>query len=170
VIFTQYGDDNDLMLLDVESGDEPRVFLKTDAMELKPAFSPDGRWVAYQSNESGTFEVYVRRFPGHGGKWQISQGGGTDALWARDGKSLYFYRDDGGIASQVPVSVEGDSLRAGRPLEVFRLGKDALGRWDVGADGTFFMTLREAEEAERAAGSRVTFVFGWPTELERMVP
>ena len=66
------------------------LFLGTFFLEFFPAFSPDGRWLAYRSNESGTFEVYVRPFPGPGGRWQVSTGGGGFPLWSRDGRELLF--------------------------------------------------------------------------------
>jgi Tol biopolymer transport system component len=64
---------------------EPKPFLNSAFFEVEPAFSPDGRWLAYQSNESGSYEVYVRPFPGPGGKWQISTGSGNDPKWSRNG-------------------------------------------------------------------------------------
>src|SRR5439155_24574460 len=69
---------------------KPELFLGTPFDEGYSAFSPDGRWLAYQSNESGTAEVYVRPFPGPGGRWQISKGGGLYPLWSRDGRELLF--------------------------------------------------------------------------------
>ena len=89
-------------------------FLITPFAERTPAFSPDGRWVTYYSNESGRYEVYVRPFPGPGGKWQISTGGGRFPSWSPNGKEL-FYRTLDSRIMVVTYSVEGDSFRAGRP-------------------------------------------------------
>ena len=75
LVYTDLENSQDLMVLDVEESGEPKQYLSTPANETFPAFSPDGRWIAYQSNESGQAEVYVRPFPGPGGKWQISRGG-----------------------------------------------------------------------------------------------
>src|SRR5262249_16444061 len=69
---------------------KPEVFLSTPAMERYPAFSPDARWIAYNSTESGTDEIYVRPFPGPGGHWQISTGGGQFPMWSRNGRELFF--------------------------------------------------------------------------------
>jgi serine/threonine-protein kinase len=69
---------------------KPELFLGTPAYESRPAFSPDGRWLAYMSDESGNFEVYVRPFPGPGGRWQISTGGGAYPIWSRAGTDLLF--------------------------------------------------------------------------------
>ena len=82
-------------------------------LELDPKFSPDGRFLAYQSNESGRFEIYVQTFPGAGGKWQVSTSGGVDASWRADGKEL-FYR----AADQKLMAVDiqaGSSFQAGIP-------------------------------------------------------
>ena len=74
------------------------MFLKTPASEGTASFSPDGRWIAYTSDESGRFEVYVRPFQGSGGgKWQISTGGGAYSFWSRDGRELYFMTLDNHI-------------------------------------------------------------------------
>lgn len=67
----------------------PRVVANTSAEEVLAQFSPDGRWVAYQTNESGRFEVVVQPFPDAGGKWQVSTGGGVAPRWRADGKELY---------------------------------------------------------------------------------
>ena len=69
---------------------KPEVFLQTPADERTPSFSPDGRWLAYVSDESGTFQVYVRAFPDKGGKWQISNSGGMYPMWSRTGHELFF--------------------------------------------------------------------------------
>src|SRR5438552_1533263 len=76
---------------------KPESFLRTPASERHPALSPDGRWIAYSSTESGIPELYVRPFPGPGGKWQISTGGGKYPKWSRTGHALYYQtpRNDG---------------------------------------------------------------------------
>ncbi len=73
---------------------KPETFLKTTADERHPAFSSDGRWLAYTSNESGKYEVYVRAFPDKGGKWQISNAGGAYPIWSSNGHELFFRTDD----------------------------------------------------------------------------
>lgn len=69
---------------------KPEVFLQTPANELQPSFSPDGRWLAYSSDESGTTQIYVRAFPDKGGKWQISNRDGMYPMWSRNGHELFF--------------------------------------------------------------------------------
>src|SRR6185436_12404072 len=70
----------------------PQSFLRTRFTEVGGKFSPDGRWIAYISDESGQYEGYVRPYPGPGGKWQVSTQGGGEMIWSRDGKEL-FYRN-----------------------------------------------------------------------------
>ena len=92
----------------------PEVFLKTPASEGSSVFSPDGRWIAYSSDESGRFEVYVRPFQSSGGgKWQISNGGGAYSFWSRDGRELYFKALD--LIMVTDYTAKGDSFEAGKP-------------------------------------------------------
>jgi eukaryotic-like serine/threonine-protein kinase len=112
----------DIMILPMD-GDEksgwkpgkPYTFLATPFLEGSPMFSPDGRWIAYISNESGRNEVYVRPFPGPGGKWQISNGGADDPTWSRVARQLFFASPDLHLMVS-PYAVEGDSFRADKPM------------------------------------------------------
>ena len=88
--------------------------LNTPFAEGEPMFSPDGRWIAYLSNESGLREVYVRPFPGPGGKSQISTGGGENPTWSRARQELFYGTTDRRIMV-VPYTVAGDSFRAEKP-------------------------------------------------------
>ena len=159
---------NDLHWIDVDGGEESNVFVATDAEETRPAVAPDGRWVAYQSDESGEREVYVRPFPGPGGKWQISRGGGRYPVWSRDGKWLYFH--DRAVIKRVSVSAAESAFRAGRPEEVVDLGKRIVGTWDVAADGTLHVPTATLDQAGEDARAVVGMIFHWPVELERLVP
>jgi serine/threonine-protein kinase len=112
----------DLMMLPME-GDPargwtpgtPTIFLGTPAGEILPQFSPDGRWVAYASNEAtGRYEVYVRPFPGPGGQWRVSADGGAFPSWSRTAQELLF-TDAGGQVLFAPYTVVGDSFRADKP-------------------------------------------------------
>jgi len=169
IVFHMRGDSDDLMVLDVTSEAEPTVFLSTDAREGFPGFSPDGKWIAYASDESGRPEIYVRPFPDEGGKWQISRDGAVHVEWARDGRKLYFEDLDGAI-HEAKVSVDGSSFQVGRPAVAFKPDNDPLGRWTVGSDGSLVVTQRESTEQAVAERALVTVVFDWPTELERLVP
>src|SRR5262249_46857165 len=129
-------------------------FLKTPFREAYGAFSPDGRWVAYHSNESGQQEVYVRPFvpPGAGQitgpteeKWQVSTAGGVFPQWKPDGKELYYLSPDGAMMA-VPIAVTGSTLEPGSPVRLFSTrimggGLDAQQRrqYDVAPDGRFLI-------------------------------
>ena len=134
---------------------KPFVFLKTPFREAYGTFSPDGRWVAYHSNESGRPEIYVRPFipPGAtgtvttaaGGQWQVSAAGGIHPLWRSDGKELYDINPDGAMMA-APITVTRNSLEPGAPVVLFPTriyggGADIqLGRqYDVTADGRFLI-------------------------------
>ena len=112
----------DLWTLPVDTSDpehpkpgQPEPFLRTAADELLPRFSPDGRWIAYRSTQSGTPEIYVRPFPaGSGGKWLISTNGGLYAIWSRDGRELFYETADNRIMV-VDYTVKGDTFIPGKP-------------------------------------------------------
>ena len=95
-----------LELLPVAGG-EPTRFLTSKASETNGQISPDGKWVAYASDESGNWEIYVTSFPGAAGKWQVSRGGGTEPRWRGDGKEI-FYIAPSGMLMAVPVNGESD--------------------------------------------------------------
>ena len=144
------------------------AFLKTPAIEGFPEFSPDGRWVAYMSDESGQSEVYVRAYPGPGGKWQISTRGGLYPKWSRAGKEL-FYRIGDQIFS-VSYAASGDSFTADRPREVFsgtfahfQLTPD----FDVTPDGQRFVMFAPEGEEARMGRTHVILVFNWLEDLRR---
>jgi DNA-binding winged helix-turn-helix (wHTH) protein/Tol biopolymer transport system component len=98
---------------------KPMPFLQTPFNEMHGQVSPDGRWIAYASDESGTWEVYVQTFPVPGAKRTISAGGGAEPQWRRDGRELY-YLAPGGTLMSVAVSSRGDTFDAGRPVPLFR--------------------------------------------------
>jgi eukaryotic-like serine/threonine-protein kinase len=108
----------DLWMLPMQGDRKPFVFLKTNYDERRPSFSPDGRWVAYMSNESGRFEIYVRPFPGPGGQWQISAAGGISPRWGPGGKELYYIAPDGTLMA-TPIRVNGATIEPGRPDALF---------------------------------------------------
>jgi len=134
--------------------------------------SPDGRWVAYQSNESGMDEIYVRPFPDtESGKWTVSSGGGTRPLWARDGRELFYYLDPGQVMA-VPVEA-GDTFTYGNPqVVVDGIYNSGVGRtYDVSPDGQRFLMVKAAPATDGAsAGVGLVFVQHWTEELRRRVP
>jgi Tol biopolymer transport system component len=144
---------------------KPIPLLKTPFAEQRPVFSPDGRFLAYQSNESGRAEVYVQSFPGPGGKWQISTSGGNEPQWRADGKELYYRAPD-----QKVMAVEiqtGSSITAGTPQPLFQGRFDmslARNRFVATADGRRFLTVAPLG---REAMTPTTVVLNWYAELGR---
>ena len=128
------------------------MFLQTPANELYPAFSPDGRWIAYRSNESGTDEVYVRAFPDKGGKWLISNSGGVMAVWSRNGREL-FYRTADQHIMVVAYTAKGDVFVADKPrlwTEKRLADVPLIGRnLDIVPDGPRFVALMPVEAADK---------------------
>jgi serine/threonine-protein kinase len=160
-------------------GDEPsgwkpeaaRDFVKTPAVELEPMFSPDGRWIAYASNESGRFEVYVRPFPGSGGVWQISRGGGTYPTWSQTGRSLIYATLDQRLMS-VDYETDGRSFNASTPRFWTEKRHQVLGpvvarNYDLHPDGK--RIAMSAAPDEHAAGDRVVVITGFVDDLKRRV-
>src|SRR6202022_4157356 len=93
---------------------KPELFLKTSSDQRHSSFSPDGRWLAYASDESGAYQVYVRAFPDKGGKWQISNNGGVYPVFSRNGRELFFRSEDNRIMVAAYTG-KGDSFAADKP-------------------------------------------------------
>jgi Tol biopolymer transport system component len=173
---------NDISVLPME-GDEksgwkpgtPKVFLNTPFNENNPAFSPDGHWIAYASNESGRNEVYVRPFPSGEGKWMISNGGGGHPRWARNGKELFYRTLDETHLMVAIYHVVGGSFQADKPV-LWSPGQfaDLGGRpnYDLAPDGKRVVVLRYAEGPEKTVGLNDKFVLILNVfeELRRRVP
>ena len=139
-----------------------------------PEFSPDGRYLAYQSDESGRIEVYVRPFPQvNSGLWQISMAGGTRPAWARSGREL-FYLDESNTLTAVPVQTSGSTFSAGTPAKVFDT-KYATPfpprNYDVSPDGQRFLMVKD-HPAPAQTGTPVSMILvqSWTEELKRLVP
>jgi serine/threonine-protein kinase len=173
VIGQRLGQASDIWVLDIEDG-EIEDYLVTPFSEQSPEFSPDGRWIAYSSDESGRSEVYVRRFPAGSGKWQISDGGGSQPKWSGSGREL-FYRNDEGLMV-VPVDGSGSSFQADRPRSLlagdFRGGTQGLSvqgftfaDYDATRDGRRFVLFPREEEGQRGL---VTLVTRWFDDLEKL--
>jgi serine/threonine-protein kinase len=152
---------------------KPEVFLQTSADERDPSFSPDGRWMAYASDESGTMQVCVRAFPDKGGKWQISNSGGMYPMWSHSGHELFFETVDNHHTMVAAYTVKGDSFVADKPrvwLEK-QLGGVPNKNVDLAADGKRIIALMPVETAEaQKAQSHVIFLENFFDELRHKVP
>jgi serine/threonine-protein kinase len=146
--------------------------IQTEHSELNPEISPDGRWLAYESNQSGSAEIYVRPFPDvDAGLWQVSAGGGVQPAWARNGREL-FYRTVDGALMAVPVELKPRFV-AGAPAKIFE-GRYFSGgpyrAYDVSPDGKRFLVItRGAATGNTASAPGIVVVQNWTEELKRLV-
>jgi Tol biopolymer transport system component len=151
----------------------PEPFLKTPADERYPAFSPDGRWLVYTSNESGISQVYVRAFPDQGGKWQISNDGGTYPNWSSDRRTIFFRTLDNRIMT-VDYTSKGDAFTSGKPRlwsneTIAEVGTSR--NYDLHPDGKRVVALMPVETVGgQKAQHQVTFLLNFFDELRRKVP
>jgi Tol biopolymer transport system component len=149
----------------------PKVIVGTPANEKQPAISPNGRWIAYSSDESGIDEVYVRQFLGtSGGKWQISSGGGNVPGWSRDGKNLYFENLDGRIM-MAGYEEKGESFAASKPriwMDHQLVSPTGDLNFDVSPDGKMIVALARSTLPGNAAETvKATFLLNFFDELRR---
>jgi serine/threonine protein kinase len=158
---------NDLWLLPLDGTAKPRVFVQTEFAETYPAFSPDGRWVAYTSTESGRGEIYVVPFPGPGGKWQVSQGGGAFARWRGDSAELFFQSEEGLMSAA--VDGRGTAFVVGKISPLFKprirgvgFGGSNAHNYDVTPDGQRFL-IAVTEDAPTEPP--ITLLVNWPAAL-----
>ena len=135
----------DIWVLPLTGERKPVAFVQTPFSEGIGRFSPDGRWVAYNSNESGRLEVHVVPFPMAGGKWQVSTGGGEQPRWRRDGKELFYLNDNVVMAAE--VNGTGSAFQVGAARRLFEIrrrtgssrGFGIGGAYDVTPDGQRFL-------------------------------
>ena len=153
---------------------KPEVFLQTQFNVRSPFFSPDGRWLAYASDESGAYQVYVRAFPDKGGKWQISNGGGVYPVFSRNGRELFFRTEDNRIMV-AEYTGNGDLFAADKPRvwSEKKIADTLLNgiNYDVAADGKRIAALMPVEAPEnQKAQTHVVFLENFFDELRRRVP
>jgi eukaryotic-like serine/threonine-protein kinase len=149
---------------------EAQPFLRTRFNEFAAQVSPDGRWLAYTSDESGRNEIYVRPYPGPGGKWQVSTNGGAEAMWNRNGREL-FYRS--GNAMMVVAITTQAGFVAGTPRKLFEgpyvQTSRGVQQYDVTSDGQRFLMMKPVDE-EPPAVTQINVVLNWFEELKQKVP
>jgi eukaryotic-like serine/threonine-protein kinase len=150
----------DIWIMPLDGSRPAAPFVASAADERYPAFSPDGTLLAYASDETGSLEVYVRPYPGPGGRVRVSPGGGTEPLWSRDGATL-FYRGPGHVAASRILRTP--ELAAETPRELFRDNyvQNGLRNYDLLPSGEFLMVSRGAQQAI------MTVVVNWDQRLRR---
>jgi len=168
LLLNRWGDERggDLWVLPVTGGMEPEPYVASESDEMGGQFSPDGRWIAYTSDESGRFEIYVRSFPRSEAKWQISVGGGVDSRWRRDGKELFYLSLDRKLMS-VLVETDAATFECSRPETLFQTnvaGPFPIGQrfnYAVSPDGQRFLVNTAVRE------NPIHVIFNWPALLEQ---
>ena len=149
------------------NGDRKPAPLTPESYAINSArFSPDGRWIAYSSNETGRPEVFVMPFSSDAGKWQISTNGGAQPTWRRDGKEIFFWSSDNTLIA-APITLKPGEVEVGNPQTLFRpynyVGSvGVLSPYDVTADGQRFVLIMTPEQTPRP----ITLVTNWNTELK----
>ncbi|MEO7145578.1 MAG: protein kinase [Bryobacteraceae bacterium] len=171
LLYTEHapGTNDDLWVLPMTGERKPVPLLQTQFDETQGQFSPDGRWVAYISDESNRYEVYVRSFNGPPGKFQISSGGGTEPRWRGDGKELYYVSSDGKMmAAAVKATADGFERETPRVLFEARAlsggGGNFFYHYDVARDGQRFLIVAPTEES---TAQPLTLVTNWQAGLKK---
>jgi Tol biopolymer transport system component len=157
--------DADLWIVPIDSPRTPRPFLRTKFSEEYAAFSPDGHWVAYESNESGKWEIYATSYPKAEEKLQISTGGGNSAKWAKHGSEIIYFNYADSKFMRVPISYTPE-LHPGRAEELFQISDELMYTPDVSADGE---RISAAIQGRHARISKLIVVVNWFAELEKQL-
>jgi Tol biopolymer transport system component len=154
---------DDLMMVALDGNEAPQPIAATPAVESLGQVSPNGRYVAYMSDESGRFEIYVTTFPAPEGRWQVSQNGGREPRWAKDGKELFFFAPDNRLMAAA-VKTDTTTFESGAIQSLFQSRLMGLSfRYDVSKDGQRFLVNAGLKEEL----SPITMVTHWTEELER---
>ena len=156
--FTQGGD---IWILPMDKEQKPWQFLQTQFSESQASFSPDGRWIAYRSDESGKNEVYVVSFPNREGKWQVSTGGGSNPMWSRSGKELFYVNVKKVMAVDVAAQA---TFSASVPKKLFEVPLSDFGPLDISPDGQRF--ILGVTRAQELTTTQLNVVLEWFKELQ----
>jgi Tol biopolymer transport system component len=162
---TGYQEDWHIVLSRPGTGELPEPFLTSVDRSWEPRFSPDGRWLAYSSYESGASEVYVRSYPEGTSRQQVSVGGGHDPVWERNGRELFYLRDGGLYA--VAIEEPGPGLSLGPPRLLFEgsfLDMPGAGNYEISPDGNRFLMVEVPEEERHP--TRLEIVLNFRRQLE----
>ena len=157
---TRLATGEDIMRLSLDSDEAPEPFLFSEDSEINPAPSPDGRSLAYASDESGTWQIYIHPYPG-GARQLVSRSGGVGPVWAPSGRELFYLSGDSLMVARVETT---SGLRVSSPELLFRRDFVRNG-FDVHPDGNAFLMLRDEEQPRK----ELVIVFNWFTELRSRV-
>ncbi|UCF38283.1 MAG: protein kinase [Acidobacteriota bacterium] len=157
----------DIRICDLEEDFKTELFFESAFTDGNPVFSPDGRWIAYTSDETGSWEVYVRPFPGPGGKWQISTAGGDLARWSRDGRHLYYLWEN--TLWKVAVEAGDASLEVSRPEELLVLDGAFQDEWDLSPDESRLFRVRLEKGGATGGPNLVKMAFSWFQDLDALL-
>jgi Tol biopolymer transport system component len=154
--------------------DDPQLLLATPFMESLPSISPDGKWIAYQSDESGTIQIYIRTFPGMSGRIQLSNAGGQYPKWSRTAHELVFW-EPGGHVMFAPYRIQGNSFSVDKPRvwseKRLTIPSSSGTTFDLAPDGRRVLALIPKETADdQTARNHVIWVANFFDELRRRVP
>jgi Tol biopolymer transport system component len=159
----------DIWVVDTDGEKEPKPVLSTEHREYNPTFSPDGRWLAYVSDESGQSMIYLREYPDAGHQWMVPTRGATNPVWSRDGRELYYISDNSMMAVKVN---SGPDFPIEAPHQLFELsslivsrGRRLVRNYDVSDDGRFLMVKRSDD-----AKDQLIVVQNWFEELKWIAP
>jgi Tol biopolymer transport system component len=158
--FTRADADIDVFVASIDGKEEPRAVVATPRNDLAATFSPDGRWLLYNADDSGQFEVYLRPYPAVDRRWQVSTGGGVEPRWSTDGREIYYRQGAAMMAVKVTL---GSTPVLSDPVKLFEaayaFGEDRTSiNYDVAADGRFVMIREDSN-------SRLRVILNWPVAL-----
>jgi Tol biopolymer transport system component len=157
------------MIADLAKGTAPTNLISPHPYSYAGVISPNGKYIAYGSNETGTLEIFVRSFPDLKGKWQVSVGGGGNPLWSPDGKELFYVTN---VNKMMAVSINTSQVfSAGAPRELFDVSQmwlpnNPVTNFDITPDGKRFIMLQSTKGSSRSTS--FNYVQNWVKELEKL--
>jgi Tol biopolymer transport system component len=156
----------DIWALPMFDDQKPFPVVSTNFADVTPAFSPDGKWLAYANDETGRMEVYIQPFPSGAGRWQVSTAGGVRPNWRKDGKELFFFNALDPQIMAVDVNQNGASLQLGAPHTLFKAStvSGPSGPYAVSADGKKFVMNTVLPQTTTEP---LTLITNWPANLRQ---